>query len=292
MNKRLANTIFLLLTVSFVCNDVQTNDVYSSDFRVNYTSIRGDIKNEMEKYTWSEECPVNLADLILLEISYWGFDNKEHAGKIIVHRVASPEVILIFKELYDNKFPINKIAPMHEYYGNDERSMRDNNTSAFNCRPKTNALNGYSMHSYGAAIDINPLINPYIKDGEVIPATAANNVRRDTELKGIIKNNNICYKTFKEKGWGWGGDWESLKDYQHFEKDLSKYKNENKYSLKIHNLPKNSNVLIMNIIKPYSSNKILTRGLYDIRISIPDAAEKRFWVQIDGENIILDYNKL
>lgn len=292
MNKLRIYTIIAIFAASFIPNNSFSDNAYSSDFHINYMSIRGKIKEQIEKYTWSEDCPVNLADLILLEISHWGFDDKEHVGKIIVHRDASPEVILIFKELFDNKFPINKITPMYNYYGRDKRSMRDNNTSAFNCRPKTNANNGFSMHSYGTAIDINPLINPYIKDGEVIPKTAANNVVRDEKLKGIIKSNGICYKAFKEKGWEWGGDWESLKDYQHFEKDLSKFKNEKKYSLKIQNLPDKSKVLIMNIIKPYTNSKIFTRGLYDIRITAPDYAEKRFWVQIDGENILLDFNKL
>ena len=33
-----------------------------------------------------------------------------------------------------------------------------------------------------------------------------------------IDENDLCYKLFIEHGFTWGGNWNSSKDYQHFQK--------------------------------------------------------------------------
>lgn len=281
--------VFLFIVCLFLIQEVQAKDKNYS-FNIEYESLRGSLLNKVKKYSWKNNCPVNLSDLILLKVSYWGFDNQPHVGEIIVHRASSPEVILIFKELFDKKFPIKSIIPMYKYYGDDKVSMLENNTVAYNCRIRTNYTNKFSQHSYGIAIDINPFTNPYYKNGSVIPASARKNLSRKKNKKGIIKKGNSCYRIFKKKGWTWGGDWRTLKDYQHFEKDLSLYKKEKKYSLLFNNLPDNTEIKIMNILKTYRTSRFLSRGYYDVKI-ISDNKEKRFWVLVD-RNRSINYNNL
>jgi hypothetical protein len=62
---------------------------------------------------------------------------------------------------------------VEKYDADDDRSMEANNTSAFNCRPITGGT-AWSNHSYGRAIDVNPVQNPYIsRGGTVLPPNGA-----------------------------------------------------------------------------------------------------------------------
>ena len=111
------------------------------------------------------------------------------------------------------------MQPLDVYQGDDEKSMEDNNTVAFNCRAITNDSRFFSPHSYGRAIYINPLINPYSKNGLVLPPQGVTYMSRNPNIKGIIVKGNAVYNIFIKYGWYWGGEWQHLKDYQHFEKD-------------------------------------------------------------------------
>ena len=93
--------------------------------------------------------------------------------------------------------------------------MKDNNTSAFNYR-FISGTRVISKHASGLAIDINPLLNPYVKNGINTPEGST----YDTTKAGTLTVNSPLVKEFKKKGWKWGGDWKNLKDYQHFEKNL------------------------------------------------------------------------
>ena len=97
--------------------------------------------------------------------------------------------------------------------------MAANNTSAFNYRRVTGSKT-LSRHSYGAAIDVNPLFNPYMDDGRIAPPEAAAYADRDREFPGKIDHDDLCYRLFIRNGWSWGGDWSGDKDYQHFSKDI------------------------------------------------------------------------
>ena len=105
------------------------------------------------------------------------------------------------------------------YNADDERSMSANNTSAFNCRNIANTSR-WSKHSYGKAIDINPVQNPCVIKTKVYPQIDAAKPYKARILKhpAMIKKGDLVYRLFKQNGWNWGGDWKSLKDYQHFEK--------------------------------------------------------------------------
>ena len=127
---------------------------------------------------------------------------------------------MIFKDLFDAKFPIEKICLIDAYKGIDDLSMADNNSSGFNCRMSAGNSKKFSKHSYGVAIDINPLVNPYVKNGTVLPPEGRNYLDRDATVKGMIRKGDDCYTAFIKRGWTWGGAWKHSKDYQHFEKDL------------------------------------------------------------------------
>ncbi len=162
---------------------------------------------------------IDIKDLAYLQITYWGFDEKSHIGEMIVNKKVAQEVLDIFKEIYENKYPIEKIRLIDEYGANDEESMQDNNTSAFCYRVVKNSKK-LSNHSLGIAIDINPLYNPYIDGKRIEPANAEIYKDRNIIVKGLIKKGDALYNAFIKRGWTWGGNWKTKKDYQHFEKEI------------------------------------------------------------------------
>jgi hypothetical protein len=153
------------------------------------------------------------ANLKLVDVQYYSFDNKLHKGQVVVNKDLADDIIEIFKEIEHNKFPIAKVIPVNKYNWSDSASMLDNNTSAFNYRV-IKGTTRLSKHSYGRAIDINPWLNPEIINKEVLPEGAV----YDPHKEGTITGSSFIVKLFKQKGWEWGGDWKNYKDYQHFEK--------------------------------------------------------------------------
>ena len=47
--------------------------------------IPTDLAAEMRRSTWHSGCPVPIADLRLLTLSYWGFDGELHEGPLVVN---------------------------------------------------------------------------------------------------------------------------------------------------------------------------------------------------------------
>jgi SH3-like domain-containing protein len=197
------------------------SDSASEEFESNIADIPPDFQKQMTKYTWRKGCPVALSSLAYVTVSYWGFDDKVHHGIVIIHKNLANDLVAIFNELYQIKFPIQKIKPIEFYHGDDDAAMRDNNTSAFNCRAMTDFPDQYSAHSYGGAIDINPLINPYVNGDKVSPIEGKKYLDRNVDAKGKINQDSEARQIFINHGWTWGGDFRgTIKDYQHFEKSI------------------------------------------------------------------------
>ena len=178
--------------------------------------------DKMRKTTWRPGCPVPLEDLRQVTVPYLNFDGKVASGALIVHKDVAREVGAIFQDLFRHGFRIERMMPVEEYGGNDDASMAANNTSAFNCRDVTGQPGKFSNHSWGRAIDINPLTNPYVKGDVVSPPAGRQYLDRSREAPGLILSGSFTVKRFAKAGWKWGGDWSDRKDYQHFEKPARK----------------------------------------------------------------------
>ncbi|WP_027701757.1 M15 family metallopeptidase [Metaclostridioides mangenotii] len=163
-----------------------------------------------------EDSLIKFSDLSYLKLTYYGFDNKIHTGEMVVSKEVAAEAVSIFKELYEKKYPIEKMKLIDDYDGDDEASMEDNNTSAF-CYRVIAGTDTLSNHAKGLAIDINPKQNPHVTETAVLPQGSESYANRDDIKRGMIKKYDLCYKAFTNRGWGWGGHWKNP-DYQHFEK--------------------------------------------------------------------------
>lgn len=176
-----------------------------------------------QKKTYTAGCPVDIKRLKLINFSYYDFNGKTHDnGEIIVMDAVSEQVVNIFHELYKQRFPIHQSRRIEYYDGNDLKSLEDNNTSSFNCRTVTGSSALPSIHSYGLAIDINPIQNPYITPdnlntgkADVLPKEGLNYLNRTNSRPGMAEQ---VVAIFKANGFNiWGGQWNTPIDWQHFQ---------------------------------------------------------------------------
>lgn len=166
--------------------------------------------------SWRSGCPVGPEDLRLLRLAFWGFDGQPHQGALVVHATVATAVVEVFRRLHDQRFPIRRMEPVDVYGGSDDASTAADNTAGFNCR---NAVASgpphWSAHAYGRAVDVNPVENPYVLDGVVLPPAGAPYADRSQVRPGMAVANGVLTNAFRAVGWSWGGIW-GAPDYQHF----------------------------------------------------------------------------
>lgn len=167
-------------------------------------------------HSWREGCPVGLDELRYLTVTHWNFDGRAATGELIVRADFAEPMVGVFRTLYENGFPIQQMQLVDLYEGDDDRSMSANNTSAFNCREVAWKPGVWSNHALGTAIDINPLVNPYVSNTRVLPPEGSIYIDRTVETLGGIYAGDVVTEAFSSIGWGWGGTWSSAKDWQHF----------------------------------------------------------------------------
>ena len=202
-------------------SDTETPEAsYADDFYI--SEIPDDIFARMQGKSYKEDCTVPREDLRYVHVRHMGFDGEAKEGELVVNKAIADDVLAIFEELYKADYPIEKVRLVDEYDADDEASMSDNNSSAFNFRFISHTTR-ISRHGLGMAVDINTRYNPYVKtvDGKlsIEPANGADYVDRSKDFPHKIDHEDLCYKLFKEHGFTWGGDWTHSKDYQHFERD-------------------------------------------------------------------------
>ena len=174
---------------------------------------------EIEPVRWSDlrgsyraGCPVGPRELRTVRVSYWGFDGRARVGRVVVARAVAADVRSVFRHLWDARFRIRRLQPVSAYGGSDDRSMADDNTSAFNCR-FVGGTSRWSMHAHGVAIDVNPVENPYVQGSHVSPAAGRAYLDRCRFRRGMAVEGGVLVRAFAAVGWKWGA---TFGDFQHF----------------------------------------------------------------------------
>jgi hypothetical protein len=165
--------------------------------------------------SWRPGCPVGPDALRLVELTHWGYDGTARTGRLVVAASLTDEVIDVFRRLYEARFQIERMEPVDGFAGSDDASMAANNTSAFNCRLVARTTT-WSEHSYGTAIDVNPVQNPYVRNGVADPPAGSEWLDRAWATPGMIRDGDSVVEAFAAAGFRWGGHWTTVKDYQHF----------------------------------------------------------------------------
>lgn len=172
-------------------------------------------------YTWHPDAPVKLSDLRHIQLNHYDFDGSVKNGELVAHKDVVADLNYIFEKLFDVKFPITSIKFVDEFNGSDDESMIANNTSAFFAR-YVDRTAYWSNHSFGCAIDINPLLNPYSRGNYFSPKEGQAYLDRTLNIPGMITKDSYIYRLFIERGWQWGGECfferNGVVDRHHFQK--------------------------------------------------------------------------
>lgn len=201
--------------------------------------IPQDVWASMQGKSYTDNTNVGYDDLMYLTMPYYDFDYNVQTGHMVVAADVAEDVLNIFSELFEIKYPIEHMGLIDPYFDMltdeldtpDRSSMGRNNTSAFYYRV-VNGSGNLSNHAYGRAIDLNPKTNPWEQNGTVSPRNAKKYADRaqtaastdfsdwtDTEQAAFIGSDTEVYRIFRKYGWEWGGEiWGSQHDYQHFQK--------------------------------------------------------------------------
>ncbi|MEA1903640.1 MAG: M15 family metallopeptidase [Actinomycetota bacterium] len=154
-------------------------------------------------------------DLRLITLTHLDFDGAAQTGELIVHKDSSNEMLEVFQALFEAGYPIESMVPIGSLPVDAEDEAEYSNTSGFNCRV-VEGTDRWSEHAYGRAIDLNPHLNPFVTADAIWPAGSERYVDRGLDETGMINGGDVVVTAFQAIGWGWGGDWRSLKDYHHF----------------------------------------------------------------------------
>ena len=216
MKKRVV--LFALFLITVTCFSQDIDSVFCNQ-RIVFTSepVPEIVLARMTGKSLPKKALVQVEDLRYLTLPYYDFNGHIQTGEMVCHKTIAHDLLLIFKELFQQQYPIHSIRLVDDYDANDEASMRDNNTSCFNYRTVAGTTK-LSKHAYGLAVDVNPLQNPWVTGNKVHPSTASEYADRTKNFPHKIDKNDACYRAFKARGFTWGGNWKSSKDYQHFQK--------------------------------------------------------------------------
>lgn len=192
-----------------------------------YEPMTDSVKNRITGISYPENgCTVPYEDLTYVGLLYFDFNGQEQTGELICNKAIAQDMVEIFYELYRNEYQLERVRLIDEYDGDDTASMADNNTSCFNYRV-VDGTTHLSKHALGLAIDINPYYNPYVVFGKnadgsdyISPPGSEVYADRSQSFAYKIDENDLCYRLFTEHGFTWGGNWNSVKDYQHFQKTI------------------------------------------------------------------------
>jgi len=214
--QKFTTVIFLLFLVLPIASAQCAEDAFFYE-----EEIDDQLFQRISGKSYKADCTTSRLDLRYLRVLHKNADGETVVGEIICNKRISAILLDIFRKLYEASYPIERIRLVDDYDADDEKSMTDNNSSSFNFRKVHNSKN-LSLHSYGMAIDINPLYNPYYKkypDGREIiqPEGGVQYLDRSQNFNYKIEEGDLCVTLFKAFGFEWGGDWTTCKDYQHFE---------------------------------------------------------------------------
>ena len=185
------------------------------DFHATVEPVDDDVA---ARSTWHEGCPVALADLRYVTVSFVGFDGAAHTGELLAHADAADAVVAMFRAMHDARFPLEQVAITTPSDLDAPPTGDGNVTSAFVCRDARGS-GAWSEHAYGRAVDINPFQNPYVKDADegriVLPELATAYTDRSLDLPGMLHPDGPVVTAIEAAGWTWGGTYTSLQDLMH-----------------------------------------------------------------------------
>ena len=164
------------------------------------------VRARVDGSSWRPGCPVPLDELRYVTVSHWGFDGGVSVGELVVNQDVTADLEVIFRSLFEARYPIRSMRLVDDFGADDYTSIEADNSSAFNCRPRTGSTSEWSEHSFGRAIDINPLENPYVStSGTTTHPRSQPYLDRTNVRTGMIVAGDAVVTAFASRGGGGAG---------------------------------------------------------------------------------------
>ena len=205
-----------------------------SSFFLSTKIVEGDeVYSRINGKSYQKNNDISLEELRYLKVLHYNYDHEIQVGEMIVNQKIEKDCLEIFQELFKAGYPICRMVLIDNYWTGDSVetdavSIKKNNTSSFNYRNIPGSTKR-SNHALGLAVDLNSYENPYVPTKNGAPDYSALDeqeyyyaTNRNAGVEHVITEEDLAYKLFTEHGFTWGGNWKSLKDYQHFEKSKQK----------------------------------------------------------------------
>ncbi len=184
-------------------------------------TISDEVFARMQGRSFPEGCTIKRSDLRYLRVLHRNADDSICQGEMVCNKAIAEDLIDIFRKLYEAHYPIERMRLIDDYDADDEASMNDNNSSCF-CYRVVDGTKKLSNHARGLAVDINTRYNPYVRQRNgrwlISPEKGKPYADRSKRFQYKIVEGDLCHRLFLEHGFKWGGSWQTMKDYQHFEK--------------------------------------------------------------------------
>ena len=207
-------TLFII-----ACLSLLTTRAQDCDFSID--TISDAVFLRMQGRSFPANCTTPRSELRYLRVLHRNAEDSVLHGELVCNKAIAEDLLDIFRKLYEAHYPIEHIRLIDDYEADDELSMRDNNSSSF-CFRVVSGTTKLSKHARGLAVDINTRYNPYVRTRngrrQVSPDNSLPYVDRTKSFPYKIEEGDLCYRLFIEHGFTWGGHWQTMKDYQHFEK--------------------------------------------------------------------------
>ncbi len=201
------------------CLSLLTTRAQDCDFSID--TISDAVFQRMQGRSFPANCTTPRSELRYLRVLHRNAEDSVLHGELVCNKAIAEDLLDIFRKLYEAHYPIEHIRLIDDYEADDELSMRDNNSSSF-CFRVVSGTTKLSKHARGLAVDINTRYNPYVRTRngrrQVSPDNSLPYVDRTKSFPYKIEEGDLCYRLFIEHGFTWGGHWQTMKDYQHFEK--------------------------------------------------------------------------
>jgi len=201
------------------CLSLLTTRAQDCDFSID--TISDAVFLRMQGRSFPANCTTPRSELRYLRVLHRNAEDSVLHGELVCNKAIAVDLLDIFRKLYEAHYPIEHIRLIDDYEADDELSMRDNNSSSF-CFRVVSGTTKLSKHARGLAVDINTRYNPYVRTRngrrQVSPDNSLPYVDRTKSFPYKIEEGDLCYRLFIEHGFTWGGHWQTMKDYQHFEK--------------------------------------------------------------------------
>jgi hypothetical protein len=187
------------------------------------TKVSGPLTARQVPHSWRRGCPVPPSQLRKIHINRINYKKLVARGSVVVRASEVGDIVKVLEAAIAERFPIRTLKPADAFYAgggrtpmeSDKAAMRAGNTSAFNCRPVVGNPYRVSQHSYGNAIDINTIENPYVTGSRVYPPGSRSYLDRSPYRRGMILHGGVIADRMRRLGWLWGARW-GHPDYQHF----------------------------------------------------------------------------